>query len=167
MVRNLDAETFGHHIKNYHQYLSDVLKTIREMPDMRLVTVSELIRLFPGKPVSVGPCSWATYGEYIDNHVWYPLWKNPLNRCHQLLWQIMQKIWRALDEKDAVGRQLADKIINSCQFWHLSSERWNPGLAFKTMPDIIAFFCHCFGGLPLELKSHLEELERLTGAKIL
>ena len=167
LVIALDAETFGHHLQNYHQYLFEILFAIREKPDMRLATISELVARFPKFPADIPPGSWSTGNHHVGEGAWYPLWNHPRNRCHRLLWLIIKKVWLALDEKDAECRRLADKIINSCQFWHLSSEHWNPGLALKTMPGILAYFYHCFGGLTLELRSHLEELEHLTGVKIL
>ncbi len=167
VVIALDAETFGHHRENYHQYLLALMQSMERAPDTKLATASELIDLFPQFPADIPACSWATGSHHIKSGAWYPLWNHPLNRCHQLLWRVIHRVWRALDEKDKTDRQLADKIINSCQFWWLSAEKWNPDNAFKTMPDIRAYFDHCFGGLTLEVKSYLEELESITKTKIL
>ena len=113
IVTAMDAETFGHHIKNWEKDFLNALyrelaandtspKIIRSVskkteklisPEqagniIRPVTISEILNYFrTGKAIKPKPSSWSTSVEDIKNGNPYPLWNSPDNRIHQLLWE--------------------------------------------------------------------------------
>ena len=102
-------------------------------PNLRVVTVSELVEQFPsGSPVSPKPSSWSTSGEDLARGVPYPLWNDPANDTHQLLWRHLHICMELVDiagnlavASDAkryadIARGLLDRALHSCQFWWAS-----------------------------------------------
>lgn len=121
VITAMDAETFGHHIKTWEKlFLEEVYQALgpeppqvrlgvqqfrtlidrqrkalclpAEIADIQVVTISELLHLFPkGASVEPKPSSWSTSGDDLKAGVPYPLWNSPDNEIHQLLWEHMQK----------------------------------------------------------------------------
>lgn len=102
-------------------------------PELSVVTVSQLVARFPiGSPVSPKPSSWSTSGTDLDTGVPYPLWDDPGNRVHGLLWrhlrlgiELVETAGRVAQTPDArrhadIARGLLDRALHSCQFWWAS-----------------------------------------------
>ncbi|MBI4485359.1 MAG: hypothetical protein HY655_05055 [Acidobacteria bacterium] len=165
VVTAMDAETFGHHIREWerlflaHVYaqfdsepaavaygdvrqavsLAEQHRALLDSPDeglgpnLRVVTISELIDRFPaGTPVSPKPSSWSTTGDDLARGVPYPLWNDPANEIHQLLWRHLRICMELVEsathlalQPDAkrhadIARGLLDRALHSCQFWWAS-----------------------------------------------
>lgn len=114
---------------------AEILRTaeVAETGEVRVVTVSRLMELFPpGKPVEPRPSSWSTYMTDIEAGNPYPLWKSKDNPIHQLLWQHVkiavqltdQAGYAAVSEQARyyadIARGLLDKALHSDQFWWAS-----------------------------------------------
>ncbi|MBI2919199.1 MAG: hypothetical protein HYY01_14585 [Chloroflexi bacterium] len=118
VVTAMDAETYGHHIKNWEElFLAEVYEQIavrrqtyagirprKALPaeeasllvdleathQVQSVTVSQLLELFPAGPgVDPKPSSWSTSAEDIEAGVPYPLWAHNGNEVHRLQWEHM------------------------------------------------------------------------------
>ena len=100
--------------------------------DLRVVTASELVDLFPaGTPTTPCASSWSTSADDLARGVPYPLWNDPSNRVQSLLWrhlhiciELVELATRtaAPDAKPYVdiARGLLDRALHSCQFWWAS-----------------------------------------------
>ncbi len=161
IVTAMDAETFGHHIQNWEQlFLAEVYEALepalasydglqqrkllaeqhkdlfelREKGDgITAVKISELLDRFPRSAlVDPRPSSWSTSARDIEGGNFYPLWKDPNNRLHQLQWQHMNlcidmenRAQHCADNTTAkhfalIARGLLDQALHSCQFWWAS-----------------------------------------------
>lgn len=102
-------------------------------PNLRVMTVSELVDQFPGgPPVTPKASSWSTSGDDLARNVPYPLWNEPGNDIHQLLWRHLRICMELVDVAEhAAGRSeakryadiargLLDRALHSCQFWWAS-----------------------------------------------
>lgn len=105
----------------------------RVAAEVKAVTLSELVELFPkGSPIEPLPSSWSTTGQDIEAGNPYPLWKDKDNPLHALQWEhlgiamdLVAKAGEVAETEDtrrfaAVGRQLLDEALHSCQFWWAS-----------------------------------------------
>ena len=164
VVTAMDAETFGHHIREWERlFLAHVYAQLESEPaverveiaqsvnlaqqhravldstaeglgpNLRVVTVSDLIDQFPsGTPVTPKASSWSTSGEDLARGTPYPLWNARGNDVHQLLWRHLRV---CMDLVEAAGqiavqaeakryadiaRGLLDRALHSCQFWWAS-----------------------------------------------
>jgi len=99
----LDGETFGWHRPKQLGFLEELLggtagetsevsedltSEVKEAGSAKLVTVSELIDLFPvGSEVRLGKTSW---GERVtrNSQFFYPHWEDPDNRIHRMQWEL-------------------------------------------------------------------------------
>ena len=154
-----DAETFGHHIAGYFQFLEDLTDiSNKRTGSVKFGTLSEIFNAFPERAANVPPSGWALNREDIWTQNWFPLWKNENNRVQNLMWQILETAWEIVDGADEKSRRLLDKANNSCQFWWVSREHWEPGIAFKTAPFIIELFKRQLGSLPKKVESLFKEL---------
>ena len=165
VVTAMDAETFGHHIREWerlflaHVYAQldsepaavervevkqsvDLAQQHRAVldstaeglgPNLRVVTVTELLDQFPaGAPVTPKTASWSTSGEDLARGVAYPLWNDPGNDIHQLLWRHLRLCMDLVEAAGCVAarpeakrhadiaRGLLDRALHSCQFWWAS-----------------------------------------------
>ena len=116
VVTAMDAETYGHHIKDWEKlFLAQVyeeLEPAKQEPltvkqtqvlaeqhrgllasetmakEVKMVTVSELLDLFPkGDIIEPKPSSWSTSDQDIASKNPYPLWASPDNEVHRVQWQ--------------------------------------------------------------------------------
>jgi alpha-amylase/alpha-mannosidase (GH57 family) len=102
-------------------------------PEVKMVTVSELLQIFPaGEIVSPKPSSWSTSAEDIASGNPYPLWQDKDNEIHRLQWEhlhicieIIHKAQECIDNDECalfgrIARDLLDRAEHSCQFWWAS-----------------------------------------------
>ena len=127
-----DIETIGHHHKE-HPYNPDTMnyleKTIKDS-GMSCVFVSELLEKFPErKNLGEGSYrgSWSTNREHILNGNYFPLWRNPNNKIHEIQWQLIYHAMNIVeksrgDKNHEIARDLLDRGLNSCQFWWAAPE---------------------------------------------
>ena len=162
VVTAMDAETFGHHVSEWERlFLAHVYAQFNEEPDgiavniqqrvdlaaqhrqileapaprgreLRVVTATELLDLFPAGPSTTPrPSSWSTSGEDLARGVPYPLWRDPSNHVQALLWRHLRICLELVDiaNRSAVpearsyvdiARGLLDRALHSCQFWWAS-----------------------------------------------
>ncbi|HEY8491430.1 MAG TPA: hypothetical protein VIO14_10615, partial [Dehalococcoidia bacterium] len=114
----------------------------RELGEVRIVTVSEVVEAFPrGQAVEPKASSWSTTAEDLARGNPYPLWKDPGNHVHTLQWQHVDLCLELLERAEAVAdsarsrhfasiaRALMDPALHSCQFWWASKRpHWDINL---------------------------------------
>ncbi|MDM7998706.1 MAG: hypothetical protein QUS33_01565 [Dehalococcoidia bacterium] len=114
---------------------SELLRTkeVAKTGEIRVVTISQLLELFPaGSYLEPKESSWSTSAEDLQAGNPYPLWKSKDNVIHQLQWQHL-KIAIELTRKAEKGasneaakyyadlaRGLLDRAMQSDQFWWAS-----------------------------------------------
>jgi hypothetical protein len=172
VITAMDAETFGHHIKNWEKlFLEGVYEALEpvepisrgvrqlqrlvdtqreifhfrermEKPEIEVVTMSKLLKLFPsGKSVEPRPSSWSTSMDDIRAGNSYPLWKSKENLIHQLQWQhlkiaiaLARRAVEAVTSESAkyyadIARGMLDRAMHSDQFWWANPKpRWDVNL---------------------------------------
>ncbi len=116
VVTAMDAETYGHHIKDWEKlFLAQVyeeLEPSKHQPlplkqaqvlaeqhrgllasetmtkEVHMVCVSELLELFPlANIIEPKASSWSSSGQDLASNNPYPLWDSPGNEIHRLQWQ--------------------------------------------------------------------------------
>jgi len=117
VITAMDAETFGHHIRNWEKlFLAEVYETLEpvefdkgtvqqkplaeqhrrlfefqrngEIKQIEIVTISQLLEHFPkGSRIEPRPSSWSTTGDDLKARNYYPLWKDKDNAVHQMQWE--------------------------------------------------------------------------------
>jgi len=123
----MDGETFGHHWKGgIDGFLKPFLDTVAGNDDMELVTPGGLIGMFPVVPSEVPSGSWSTTAYDIERGVPWPLWYDPDNKLHVMLWKLLRKTRAAAGRcrGDRVAR-CADRMLYSCPFWWSSKGRFD------------------------------------------
>jgi alpha-amylase/alpha-mannosidase (GH57 family) len=177
VVTAMDAETFGHHIQDWERAFlgavyneldplippKDTLKQTKVLANqhtallsssdvtaqIKMVTISELLHLFPiKKVVNPKPSSWSTTSEDLAADNPYPLWYDRNNEIHRLQWEhlslCIQLVNKALDCADnkeskhfaAISRRLLDRAEHSCQLWWASHRpMWDINLIHMGMLD--------------------------------
>lgn len=175
VITAMDAETFGHHIKDWEQlFLEEVYQSLEiekplgkgvkqlqllakehrdilrlrekvEVRDIEVVTISQLLSLFPrGSSIEPKPSSWSTSGEDIAAGNPYPLWSDPNNRIHHLQWEhinigikMVEKAIEIADNDTSklyahLARELLDRALHSDQFWWASKRpMWDINLIHR------------------------------------
>ncbi|MSQ31996.1 MAG: hypothetical protein EXR59_01975 [Dehalococcoidia bacterium] len=169
VITAMDAETFGHHILDWEKlFLADVYNRIdgalaktsdplasrtKEIiefgekltePELRVVNISELLTLFPkGYQIEPKPSSWSTSAADIEFENPFPLWNDPGNPLHKLLWQHLNLTIEMVNESQLatkpksktsaeVGRVMLDPALHSCQFWWASQRpMWDVNMVYR------------------------------------
>ncbi|MFX1311610.1 MAG: hypothetical protein ACFFHD_03220 [Promethearchaeota archaeon] len=150
IISALDAETFGHHIKNYEKtFLKKVLDLIYEDENIRMLFISELDRYFPlnNKKIIPRESSWSTTYEDIQAGIPYPLWKHPDNNVHKYYWKLMKSLNNLMKLADKIdltldwevenyyntARYFYDQGIYSCPVWWSNPQIgiWSPNLIHR------------------------------------
>lgn len=173
VITAMDAETFGHHIQNWEKlFLEEVYKTLEKKAGadvsltqkidlarehkkifsaeafnkIEVVTISELLRLFPVRTAPhPSPSSWSTTEEDIRKKNYYPLWRDSANAIHKLQWEHVDLCLKlvdmaaALKQKSKQNRRFAEiaaslfnSAIHSCQFWWANHGRmWDVNMVNK------------------------------------
>ena len=101
--------------------------------EVKMVTISELMRLFPpGEVVIPKASSWSTSADDILAGNPYPLWRDKDNEIHHLQWEhlylcieIVNKAQECADSDECkslsgIARGLLDMAEYSCHFWWAS-----------------------------------------------
>ena len=186
VVTAMDAETFGHHIQDWERtFLGEVYNTLEPSPvaiesftqtkvlanqhtvllnntdvttQIQMVTVSELLQLFPvKKTVSPRPSSWSTTAADIAADNPYPLWHDRHNEIHRLQWEhlaicidLVNKAQECADNDEsthyaAIARRLLDRAEHSCQMWWASHRpMWDINLIHMGMLDQLRVVVNAF-----------------------
>jgi alpha-amylase/alpha-mannosidase (GH57 family) len=116
VITAMDAETYGHHIKNWEQlFLAEVYEELEvrsesyahiqqskalssqhaailqdagTAQEVQTVTISQLLDMFPpGEVIDPKPSSWSTSGQDIEAGNAYPLWADKDSELHRLQWE--------------------------------------------------------------------------------
>ncbi|MBN2097856.1 MAG: hypothetical protein JW714_05215 [Candidatus Omnitrophica bacterium] len=172
VITAMDAETFGHHIQNWEElFLAKVLES-KQINQIKLVTISELLKKFPVKDAPAPmPSSWSSTKEDIQKKNYYPLWKDKNNPVHPLQWEHLNICFELLEEAlkseakeesrrfTKIARELLDQAVHSCQFWWANQTRgmWdinmiNQGLVLQEEVMLNAYKAITLSDLPEALK---------------
>jgi hypothetical protein len=121
-----DKEKTSHSIK-------EAISPEQPAHEIKTVTISELMRLFPpGEVVVPKESSWSTSAEDILAGNPYPLWRDKDNEIHRLQWEhlylcieIVNKAQECADSDECkslsdIARVLLDMAEYSCHFWWAS-----------------------------------------------
>ena len=177
VVTAMDAETYGHHIQDWERiFLAEVyeeldtlasrnedvqqknilseqheemLKSDLAKSQVKMVTISELLDLFPQTQV-INPkaSSWSTNADDLVHNNTYPLWKDPDNPVHKLQWEhlkicidmVNKAIECASNDESrryaSLARKLLDRAEHSCQMWWASKRpMWDLNLIHMGLLD--------------------------------
>lgn len=165
VITAMDAETFGHHIQNWEMlFLAEVYEALepagplfttlpdqkpiaeqhqglfnfgREAKNIQIVTISQLLDLFPrGPAIQPRTSSWSTSSDDIEHNNPFPLWNDKNNEVHQMQWEhtelchdLVEKAEKLADNPQSqqfanIARGLLDPSLHSCQFWWASKKPW-------------------------------------------
>jgi len=134
VVTAMDAETYGHHIRDWErEFLGAAFTLLAEdrrqgATKVRMVLPSDLLTLFPAGPtIEPRASSWSTSQDDIAAHNPYPLWKAPGNRLHELQWDYVDiastgrggtavRHHRAGAEVRGPRQEKLQPALHSCQF---------------------------------------------------
>jgi alpha-amylase/alpha-mannosidase (GH57 family) len=174
VITAMDAETFGHHIQHWDKlFLSQVYETLTpidspgvmreqkplaeqhrrlfeygssaEAGDIRIVTVSQLLDIFPrAVKISPRPSSWSTSADDMRMGNFFPLWQDRNSPVHMMQWEhldltieITRKAVAIADNPLSIqfaslARTMLDPALHSCQFWWASKKpMWNMNMIYK------------------------------------
>ncbi len=145
-----DAETYGHHIRNYEKdFLGKTLDLIADEEDIKMISISELDKHFVISEKKIIPkaSSWSTTHEDLIAKVPFPLWKHPDNNVHKYYWKMLRSLNNLIDIADNLdltenwdvenyyntARWLYDRGLHSCPLWWSNAGRgmWSPNLIYK------------------------------------
>ena len=116
---------------------------------VRLATVSEIVDGFPHLegcwPLA---SSWSTTADDLARGVPYPLWNDPANHTHGLLWEhltlcieLQQQAEQCADSPPSqwhtgIARNILDTALHSCQFWWASRRpHWDVNMVFRGLVE--------------------------------
>jgi alpha-amylase/alpha-mannosidase (GH57 family) len=177
VVTAMDAETYGHHIQDWETtFLAKVyeeleqpaqpleeVKQAKVLADqhatlltnnevatkIRMVTISQLLDLFPGgQTIEARPSSWSTTADDIKAGNYYPLWQDNENEVHRLQWEhlsicieMVNEALQCADNEESrhsatIARGLLDRAEHSCQMWWASNRpMWDINLIHMGLLD--------------------------------
>jgi len=146
IITAMDAETFGHHIRDWENiFLATLYEIIEDSDKVKAVKISDLLEKFPAvKTKPPKPSSWSTSNEEIMAGNYYPLWNTPHNNVHRLQWEHMDlclEIFQEAEKKKDIeksepffntARSILDMALHSCQFWWANKAMmWSENLINK------------------------------------
>ncbi len=142
----LPGETFGHHIKYFHElFFRDLLYGMDDFPDIRLCTVSDLLGnpafprierdhadfgYFPASSISTLLDDWPRQDPY-------PHFCSHNNSIHDKLWQLTDLILEVTERLDFDQpkfqrlRKLLDTAFYSGQYYHASYWFWDKSRVYE------------------------------------
>ena len=117
--------------------------------EIRAVTISEIVDRFPRKdgcwPLA---SSWSTSGQDLVAGVPYPLWDDPGNALHKLLWEHVRVCLELVEQSEqcadgassqwhaGIARSIMDRALHSCQFWWASRRpHWDVNMVFRGLAE--------------------------------
>ena len=124
----MDGETFGHHVKGaIESFLRPFLHEIQKTKDAELLTLGDIVKIFPARKSVIPSGTWSTSLEDIAAGIVFPLWDHPDNFDHKALREVRDIVlsWARKCHGERVAL-LADKMLYSCPFWWAASGRKNP-----------------------------------------
>jgi len=133
MIIAMDAETFGHHHKYYHEkFLHSLLHAMRNKTNIKLAKMSDVFDKFKMKEAFVPPSTWSASLQDLHSDDPYPLWQSKFNPIHHNQWQLTHHVLRAaIRSGDAEARNLMDKALYSCQNWWASLGNFDPSQIYR------------------------------------
>lgn len=125
----MDGETFGHHQPRQLTFLKDLFRVQRTDRRIRMVTVAELLKLYPKRTkVKVHPSTWG-YVEVVDGKRVWVRWRNPANPLHRTLDRLRKLAVASVGMQDGEARELLDRALASDTWWWASGKPyWHPGM---------------------------------------
>lgn len=112
--------------------------------EVKVVSISELLTLFPkGYQVEPKPSSWSTSAMDIEFQNPFPLWNDPGNPLHKMLWEHLNLTIEMVNEAQLakspkaktsadVARVMLDPAMHSCQFWWASQRpMWDVNMVYR------------------------------------
>lgn len=151
VVTAMDAETYGHHIKDWEtEFLGATLALLEAEAAagknrVEMVFPSELLELFPDGPlVEPYASSWSTSRDDLAAHNPFPLWKAPGNRVHELQWEYVEhcldlvavaRRYATSPESKTFAANAYERLgpaLHSCQFWWASRRpMWSLPMVYR------------------------------------
>lgn len=146
IVLAYDAETLGHHVRQYDaNALNEYAKTCREL-GIKKVLPSELLEFFGTIDIEIMPGSWSTSVEDIKAGEYFPLWahsKNPVhNEFKKLTAYAISSVYKAEGVVDGNtqardlyrhSRVSLDESVQSCIRWWANPlhDKWDENSIYR------------------------------------
>jgi len=152
---------------------SDLLRTVEAEETIKVVTICELLDLFPrGQRVDPQPSSWSTTKDDLKVANPYPLWKAQGNTIHQFQWQtvkiaieITHKAMGVATTEDSrryaeIARGVLDSALHSDQFWWASrAPHWDVNLVNRGLMELREVILNAYKAIKLSPMSEEEKTE--------
>jgi alpha-amylase/alpha-mannosidase (GH57 family) len=127
LLTAMDGETFGHHRPGLEKMLFAVL----EAPEAKLITLSQIPKLFP-KIAKVKPVdsTWASSEEDIETGAQFLSWSDPENQIHLWQWKLVELVseeFYKMNKKHprwSSLREMMDVALASDHFFWASGKPW-------------------------------------------
>lgn len=129
VVLAMDGETFGHHQPKQIRFLRELFAANKKDKRINLVSVSQLLDLYPAREsVELLASTWG-YTEEVEGKKIWVRWRNPTNPAHWLLDRLRHLAISVVGGGDSEARKLLDRGLSSDTFWWASGEaNWHPGM---------------------------------------
>jgi predicted glycosyl hydrolase (DUF1957 family) len=132
IITATDVEVFGHH----HKYRWKLLEDIYDNQTVHSLLTRELAEQYDTVHVDTVPSSWATRKSDIEKKVFYPLWFDPENRLHRILWLLLDMtLEETRSRSNRYHNELADNLLSSCPFFWASCRPWWNGIIVEKTAD--------------------------------
>jgi len=154
VILAMDGETFGHHVKHaIRNFLIPLFKSIPTRSDIKMVTVSDIVKRFPKGPTIVPKASsWSTMPYDMENGNPFPLWLDPKNDLHKdqykfimfalTMVSLAQKFYPTMADSQKENfnnaRNFLDRGQHSCQQWWGSKRPWySPDMIMRGLNELL------------------------------
>ena len=127
LITGMDGETFGHHRPGLEKLLFEIFQSSK----FKLLTISELLRLYP-ETIEISPVksTWASSEKDIERGIQFLSWNDPENEIHHWQRELVELMLNSVYEMDEKGpnflviRKAMDEALSSDQFWWASAKPW-------------------------------------------